>query len=77
MKRSSPVQHRAAKTGHFLILNKEIFFACDAKYKNYSKGVHGIQAWYTDLFECGAYKYIYRLNLGNVTMKIRVNVCFQ
>ncbi len=27
----------------------------------------GIQAWYTDLFECGAYKYIYRLNLGNVT----------
>ena len=51
----------------FLILNKEIFFACDAKYKNYSKEFMGIQAWYTDLFECGAYKYIYRLNLGNVT----------
>lgn len=49
------------------ILNKEIFFACDAKYKNYSKEFMGIQAWYTDLFECGAYKYIYRLNLGNVT----------
>ena len=30
MKRSSPVQHRAAKTDIFLILNKEIFFACDA-----------------------------------------------
>ena len=51
----------------FLILNKEIFFACDAKYKNYSKEFMGIQTWYTDLFECGAYKYIYRLNLGNVT----------
>lgn len=50
----------------FLIINKEIFFACDAKYKNYSKDFMGIQAWYTDLFECGAYKYIYRLNLGNV-----------
>ncbi|MFR4626178.1 MAG: hypothetical protein ACLT8Y_06315 [Dorea formicigenerans] len=28
----------------FLILNKEIFFACDAKYKNYSKEFMGIQA---------------------------------
>ncbi len=50
----------------FLILNKEIFFTCDAKYKNYKEEFMGIQAWYTDIFECAAYKYIYRLDLGNV-----------
>lgn len=49
----------------FLILNREIFFACDAKYKNYSKDCLGIQAWYTDLFECAAYKYMYRLHLND------------
>ena len=49
----------------FLILNREIFFACDAKYKNYSENCLGIQAWYTDLFECGAYKYMHRLHLND------------
>ncbi len=49
----------------FLILNREIFFACDAKYKNYSEDCLGIQAWYTDLFECGAYKYMHRLHLND------------
>ncbi len=53
----------------FLILNKEIYFSCDAKYKNYKKIGMGIQAWYTDLFECAAYKYIYRLDLGNAVIK--------
>ncbi len=49
----------------FLLLNKEIFFSCDAKYKDYRKQGMGLQAWYTDLFECAAYKYLYRLDLGN------------
>ena len=53
----------------FLILNKEIFFACDAKYKIYSEEFMGIQEWYTDLFECAAYKYIYRLDLGDALVK--------
>lgn len=47
------------------MINKENFFACDAKYKNYRSDFQGIQEWYVDLFECAAYKYIYRLDLGN------------
>ncbi len=59
----------------FLILNREIFFACDAKYKDYREEFMGIEAWYTDLFECGAYKYIYRLDLGNsITGESRASV---
>ena len=49
----------------FLLINKENFFACDAKYKNYRSDFQGIQEWYVDLFECAAHKYIYRLDLGN------------
>ena len=49
----------------FMLINKENFFTCDAKYKNYKSEFMGIQAWYADLFECGAHKYIYRLKLGN------------
>ena len=49
----------------FLLLNREVFFACDAKYKNYKACFMGLNEWYTDLFECAADKYIYRLDLGN------------
>ena len=49
----------------FLLINKENFFACDAKYKNYRSDFQGIQEWYVVLFECAAHKYIYRLDLGN------------
>ena len=40
----------------FLLINKENFFACDAKYKNYRSDFQGIQEWYVDLFECAAHK---------------------
>ena len=47
----------------FLLLNHEVFFTCDAKYKNYKTSFQGVRAWYEDIFECAAYKYMYRLKL--------------
>ena len=53
----------------FLLINQKNFFACDAKYKNYKSDFQGIQAWYADIFECAAHKYIYRLDLESVAIK--------